>query len=219
MASRGFLMPRGGTGEVTPQCDSSTSNVKRQAVAGDLYSTSPPSPISNPATEIPFDFNSVFNFEITASQETTPTTSEMITGLHHVRQHPRPPSTLPLAHHFYSTTLSLTPIPVPSAQVGTLAWFNISDSGQQLHIAIGRPEIDFTEEARNASRHPCFKVENAEKLRELQERVWEHYKRGGEGAPMGCDEPGTVGSGAQGVEYPKRFFARDFAGNRLEFSL
>ena len=25
--------------------------------------------------------------------------------------------------------------------------------------------------------------------------------------------------GDQGVEYPKRFFARDFAGNRLEFSL
>lgn len=25
--------------------------------------------------------------------------------------------------------------------------------------------------------------------------------------------------GAQGVEYPKRFFARDYAGNRLEFSL
>ena len=25
--------------------------------------------------------------------------------------------------------------------------------------------------------------------------------------------------GAQGVEYPTRFFARDYAGNRLEFSL
>jgi hypothetical protein len=25
--------------------------------------------------------------------------------------------------------------------------------------------------------------------------------------------------GAKGVEYPQRFFARDFAGNRLEFSL
>jgi hypothetical protein len=25
--------------------------------------------------------------------------------------------------------------------------------------------------------------------------------------------------GAKGVEYPKRFFARDYAGNRLEFSL
>jgi hypothetical protein len=26
-------------------------------------------------------------------------------------------------------------------------------------------------------------------------------------------------SGDQGIEYPKRFFARDYAGNRLEFSL
>jgi hypothetical protein len=26
-------------------------------------------------------------------------------------------------------------------------------------------------------------------------------------------------TGAKGVEYPQRFFARDYAGNRLEFSL
>jgi hypothetical protein len=26
-------------------------------------------------------------------------------------------------------------------------------------------------------------------------------------------------TGAKGVEYPKRFFARDYANNRLEFSL
>lgn len=25
--------------------------------------------------------------------------------------------------------------------------------------------------------------------------------------------------GSKGVEYPKRFFARDYAGNRLEFSV
>lgn len=25
--------------------------------------------------------------------------------------------------------------------------------------------------------------------------------------------------GAKGIEYPKRFFARDYAGNRLEFSI
>lgn len=29
----------------------------------------------------------------------------------------------------------------------------------------------------------------------------------------------NVLTGAKGVEYPTRFFARDFAGNRLEFSL
>jgi len=28
-----------------------------------------------------------------------------------------------------------------------------------------------------------------------------------------------IGVGAKGVEYPTRFFARDYAGNRLEFSL
>lgn len=28
-----------------------------------------------------------------------------------------------------------------------------------------------------------------------------------------------VGLGSKGVEYPVRFFARDYAGNRLEFSL
>lgn len=28
-----------------------------------------------------------------------------------------------------------------------------------------------------------------------------------------------VSTGAKGVEYPTRFFARDYAGNRLEFSL
>ncbi|KAK3348237.1 hypothetical protein B0H65DRAFT_423107, partial [Neurospora tetraspora] len=130
-----------------------------------------------------------------------------------------PPSTLHHATLFYGTTLSLTSRPVPSLQAGTLAWFDISSSGQQLHVAIGRPDVDFTPEARQAKRHPCFRGENAEKLRELQERIWEHYKRGGEGAPMQCDEPGSVESGAQGVEYPTRFFARDFAGNRLEFSL
>ena len=34
-------------------------------------------------------------------------------------------------------------------------------------------------------------------------------------ADQGC----FVLLGAKGVEYPQRFFARDFAGNRLEFSL
>jgi hypothetical protein len=34
-----------------------------------------------------------------------------------------------------------------------------------------------------------------------------------------ADKPGAKNSGAEGVEYPTRFFARDFAGNRLEFSV
>jgi len=36
---------------------------------------------------------------------------------------------------------------------------------------------------------------------------------------MEADKPGEENSGAKGEEYSTRFFARDFAGNRLEFSL
>ncbi|KAK4192325.1 hypothetical protein QBC35DRAFT_484929 [Podospora australis] len=142
----------------------------------------------------------------------------MISGLHHVNIIV-PPDTLPEANAFYGNTLGLTPRAVPSAQEGRLAWFDIASSGQQVHVAFGRKDIDFTEEARAASRHPCFRVESPEKLAELQGKVWDHFKRGGEGAPMACDEPGGENSGSKGVEYPTRFFARDYAGNRLEFTL
>ncbi|KAK3984256.1 hypothetical protein QBC44DRAFT_301703 [Cladorrhinum sp. PSN332] len=155
-----------------------------------------------------------------------------ITGLHHVNVIV-PPGTLEAAKEFYGNTLGLTPRAVPAAQEGRLAWFDIGSSGQQVHVAFGREGIDFSEEARGASRHPCFKVGGGvEELKALQGRVWGHYLRGlrakekgeGEGedvlgAPMGCDEPGEVNSGAQGPEYPTRFFARDYAGNRLEFTL
>jgi len=43
--------------------------------------------------------------------------------------------------------------------------------------------------------------------------------KGDEAAPVGSDKPGEKNSGEVGVEYPTRFFARDFAGNRLEFTL
>lgn len=54
----------------------------------------------------------------------------------------------------------------------------------------------------------------------LQKTIWVLYETGGEGAPVYCDEPGDD-NGGQGVagDFPKRFFARDYAGNRLEFSL
>ncbi|KAK3680788.1 hypothetical protein LTR37_021068 [Vermiconidia calcicola] len=42
---------------------------------------------------------------------------------------------------------------------------------------------------------------------------------GDESAPQEADQPGEEASGSKGAEYPQRFFARDFAGNRLEFSL
>jgi catechol 2,3-dioxygenase-like lactoylglutathione lyase family enzyme len=138
----------------------------------------------------------------------------MISAIHHINL-VVPPSNLPHAVTFYATTLGLTPRPVPHLQKDTLAWFDIGTSGQQVHVAIGKPE-DF---AHSSSRHPCFRVESAEKLMELQERVYSHFEEGGEAAPQACDKPGGKNSGAEGVEYPTRFFARDFAGNRLEFSV
>ncbi|KAM7198904.1 hypothetical protein V8F20_005971 [Naviculisporaceae sp. PSN 640] len=171
----------------------------------------------------------------------------MIAGLHHVNiiipPSPDHSTALALATSFYAQTLGLTLRPVPAAQKDRLAWFDIGTSGQQVHVAFGRPDIDFTPLARQASRHPCFRVENLEKLRELQERVWGHFLAGRDeqgqeqeqeggrseveeemsirkaSAPMDCDEPGKENSGDKGPEYPSRFFARDFAGNRLEFTV
>ncbi|KAK4445108.1 hypothetical protein QBC34DRAFT_413928 [Podospora aff. communis PSN243] len=141
----------------------------------------------------------------------------MITGLHHVNILV-PQGTLPAANAFYGTTLGLNPRAVPQLQADRLAWFDIASSGQQLHVAFGR-DADFTDEARAAKRHPCFRLESQEQLEVLQKRIWEHFERGGEGAPSECDRPGGENSGAKGVEYPTRFFARDYAGNRLEFSV
>jgi catechol 2,3-dioxygenase-like lactoylglutathione lyase family enzyme len=138
----------------------------------------------------------------------------MITGIHHINL-VVPPSTIPYAITFYGTTLGLTPSPVPHLQGDTLAWFDIGTSGQQVHVAIGKPE-DF---AHSSSRHPCFRIASIEMLKELQRRVWEHFESGGDAAPKECDRPGGKNSGAEGVEYPTRFFALDFAGNRLEFSV
>jgi catechol 2,3-dioxygenase-like lactoylglutathione lyase family enzyme len=138
----------------------------------------------------------------------------MITGLHHVNL-VVPPATLELAREFYSDTLGLTPRPVPQLQRDRLAWFDMGTSGQQVHIAIGKPE-DFEH---TSSRHPCFKLGSVEDLIALRQRVWAHFERGGEAAPKEADKPGEKNSGAEGVEYPTRFFARDFAGNRLEFSV
>ncbi|KKK19028.1 hypothetical protein P175DRAFT_0459710 [Aspergillus ochraceoroseus IBT 24754] len=136
----------------------------------------------------------------------------MITGLAHINLLV-PPGTLDQADDFYSQTLGLTSAPVPQSQKGTLLWFDIADSGQQVHVALG------TNESQSSRRHPCFKVESLDKLIQLQQRIWEHYEKGGAAAPLEADKPGVQNSGSQGVEYPTRFFARDFAGNRLEFSL
>ena len=50
----------------------------------------------------------------------------------------------------------------------------------------------------------------------LRARIADHRARGGAGAPLAVDNDAAADPGA---EYPARFFARDFAGNRLEFSL
>ncbi|KAK3384864.1 hypothetical protein B0H63DRAFT_471777 [Podospora didyma] len=118
----------------------------------------------------------------------------MITGLHHVNIIV-PPGTLPAAQIFYGNTLGLTSRAVPQLQRDSLAWFDISSSGQQLHVAFGRPDVDFTPEARARRNHPCFRVESPGLLVELQKRIWEHFQAGGEGAPVECDEPGGESSG------------------------
>ncbi len=128
----------------------------------------------------------------------------MISGIHHINL-VVPPSTLSHATSFYAHTLGLTPRPVPAHRTATLAWFDIGSSGQQVHIAFGTPQ-DFTGDY--SSRHVCFRVGSVEELSSLRERVWAHFQRGGEGAPVQADEPGEGSSGDQGVEYPTRFFAR-----------
>ncbi|GAB1737289.1 hypothetical protein NU219Hw_g1215t3 [Hortaea werneckii] len=135
----------------------------------------------------------------------------MISGLAHVNILV-PPGTLEQADQFYGETLGLKPREVPKLQKNSLRWFDIGDSGQQVHVALGTNET-------KSSRHPCFKIESPDALLQLRQRIWEHFTNGGAAAPQEADRPGDKDSGAQGVEYPSRFFARDYAGNRLEFSL
>lgn len=129
-----------------------------------------------------------------------------ITGIAHINLIV-PEGSLPLAKEFYGGTLGLKPRPVPSKQQGTLAWFDIGDSGQQVHIAFGPVEVE-------SRRHPCFQLPSPEALVALQRKIWDHYLRKDQSAPRQADEPGNVNSGSQGSEYPTRFFARDFAGKR-----
>jgi hypothetical protein len=125
----------------------------------------------------------------------------MITGLAHINLLV-PPGTLPLATAFYSKTLGLTPRPVPAHRVHDLAWFEIGDSGQQVHIA---PDYngsngnfkggEDSKEVKWSSRHPCFRLGSPELLEELRVRIWEHFEVGGEAAPLEADRPGGVASG------------------------
>lgn len=120
--------------------------------------------------------------------------------------------------------------------------FDITPDGQQIHVSSASAEGSISNDPK-ASRHACFKLDSQEGLNELQRRIYGHFETGGDGKPMAADKPGEADSGmypflsqsgvdlglrkagtdllsgAKGVEYPKRFFARDYAGNRLEFSL
>ncbi|KAN0096614.1 hypothetical protein V8E51_015419 [Hyaloscypha variabilis] len=137
----------------------------------------------------------------------------MIAGLAHVNLLV-PPGTFDQAEAFYAGTLGMTRVAVPAMQKDTLAWFDITPGGKEVHIAFG------TNEDQKSPRHPCFKLESPEALLKLQSRVWEHFdSTDAKGKPMEADKPGERDSGEQSFEYPKRFFARDYAGNRLEFSL
>lgn len=140
----------------------------------------------------------------------------LITGLHHINL-TIPHGALPLANSFYAGTLGLTSRPVPAAQTHELAWFDVGNSGQQVHISHPKHGDDLTRD--DLSRHPCFRVGSPQALLELQRRIHAHLERGGEDAPKQADAPGGENSGAKGPEYSQRFFARDFAGNRLEFTV
>lgn len=147
-----------------------------------------------------------------------PSPGPLITGLHHINI-TVPDHTLPLAKAFYADTLGLTPRPVPVAQAQKLLWFDIGASGQQVHISLPEHPDDVASfRATDTNRHPCFRVGSPAALLELQKRVYGHWLRGGDGAPLAADAVGET-SGPTTKEYPKRFFARDFAGNRLEFTL
>ncbi|KAK8089239.1 hypothetical protein PG997_004200 [Apiospora hydei] len=145
---------------------------------------------------------------------TSPAAEPLITGIAHINLS-IPPGTLTHAKSFYGETLGLTPRAVSAAQTETLAWFD-AGAGQQVHVSTAKHAKDTT--SATSSRHPCFAVASREALLALQNRIVAHHRRGGPDAPMAADPVGTS-SGSKGAEYPTRFFARDFAGNRLEFSL
>ncbi|KAJ5228842.1 hypothetical protein N7489_009550 [Penicillium chrysogenum] len=135
----------------------------------------------------------------------------MISGIAHINL-TIPQDTLEQAEEFYGTTLGLTSAPVPELQKGTILWFDIGSSGQQVHITFGATDPQ-------SSRHPCFKLSSREELEEIKASIYNHHLRGGPAAPMAADKPGETNSGTQGKEYPTRFFARDFGGNLLEFTM
>jgi hypothetical protein len=64
---------------------------------------------------------------------------------------------------------------------------------------------------KTARRHPCFKLASPAALQELQARIWAHFEKGGEGAPLQADKPGDVNSGQSGVS--RLFILADYSGD------
>ncbi|KAJ5392118.1 hypothetical protein N7509_007608 [Penicillium cosmopolitanum] len=112
----------------------------------------------------------------------------MISGIAHINLTVTP-GTLAQAEEFYVKTLGLTSAPVPELQIGTICWFNIGSSGQQIHIT------DHNAEDPNSTRHPCFKINSREELEALKKSIYDHHVRGGPAAPLTADKPGEVDSG------------------------
>jgi hypothetical protein len=127
-----------------------------------------------------------------------------------------PAGTLPLAQEFYGTVLGLANDAVPHLQKDVLLWFRLGAGPQQIHVSIERSPLP---QIHKSSRHPCFALPDGAALVELQRRIYAHHTQGGDAAALECDQPGAENSGSKGVEYPDRFFARDYAGNRLEFAV
>ncbi|WWD08061.1 hypothetical protein V865_006171 [Kwoniella europaea PYCC6329] len=128
---------------------------------------------------------------------------------------PVPKGTLHLAQEFYGEVIGFENDPVPQLQRDILLWFRIGDGPQQIHVAFENISPD---SKIISSRHPCFQLSSPEALLSLQRRIYEHKQSGAESSALECDQPGEENSGSKGVEYPTRFFVRDYAGNRLEFS-
>lgn len=147
----------------------------------------------------------------------------LISGLDHVNLLV-PRQTLHLAHAFYAGSLGLSPLPVPESCPfkGLVGWFDIAGSGQQIHIMSAHHLSPEQLRAQAESqRHLCFKIPTQEKLERIQNIIWQLYERRAEGDPVYCDEPIPSDSKRRQIrgDMPSRFFARDYAGNRLEFSL
>ncbi|KAJ5634107.1 hypothetical protein N7528_001949 [Penicillium herquei] len=136
----------------------------------------------------------------------------MITGIAHVNITVHP-GTLNDAQEFYSTILGLTPSPVPELQKGTILWFDIGSSGQQIHITEGPTDPEHR-------RHPCFKLGTQDELETLKKAIHDHHIKGVHRRRwLPINQEKWILVGTQAKEYPKRFFARDYAGNLLEFTL